>query len=101
MSIGEKPLGLRLRSRWRIWLARLGDCRSTPWLRVVVCRPGVKHNLEAKLKVRDAAISLPCSCQLSTLPKSLVRNDISEEANDLSVHLHSRFTRLGHKKKNG
>ena len=33
-------------SRWRIRLARLGNCRSPSRLRKVVCRPGVKANLK-------------------------------------------------------
>ena len=67
---------MRLGSRRRVRLARLRDCRSTSWLRVIVCRPGVKHNLEAQLEVGDAAISLPCSRQLPTLTEGLVRDFI-------------------------
>ena len=71
-------MGARQGSLRGIRLASLGDCRSSSRLRMVVCRPGVKPNLETQLEVGDTAISLPCSCQLSTLPKGLVRDDVSE-----------------------
>ena len=86
---------MRLGSRRRVRLARLRDCRSTSWLRLIVCRPGVKHNLEAQLEVGDAAISLPCSRQLPTLTEGLVRDDISEQTNDLGIYLNPCFKRLG------
>ena len=82
-------------SRLCFWLSWLGHCRAAASWRVVVCWSWVQGNLEPQLQVRDAAISLPGSFQLTTLPKSLIRYHIPEEADDLCVNLHPCFTGFG------